>query len=179
MTEQLVARAELTRVLKAINGETELLEKIGEEKVVLVGKGTSTENLQATYKRIMLKLDEMKLIDETPEEAIDFWEENITIFGDEVVVEDPPEEKAPAKKAPAKKAPAAKKGETEKSIYGHKLGSQGAILDDLFQKGTTLEDAAEAIGAKVGRVKGHLNHLQNDKGLVFDVSKAGVYTVKG
>ena len=93
-----ISRAGLLRVIKILNKETDLMKKIGEGKVPVVGKGTKADELQENYKRIMLKLDEEKLIDETPEEAIDFWEENLDHF----VEPAPPEEEEEEEKVPVK-----------------------------------------------------------------------------
>ena len=111
-----ISRAAMLRVIKILNKETDLLKKIGEGKVSVVGKGSKSDELQENYKRIMLKLDEEKLIDETPEEAIDFWEENLDYFAEPTPPEEEEEEEKPKKKAKGKEKPAekkSKKAETE------------------------------------------------------------------
>jgi predicted ArsR family transcriptional regulator len=40
-------------------------------------------------------------------------------------------------------------------------------LDDILFEGATLDEAAKKVDVKVGRVRGHLKHLQNDKGLTL------------
>jgi len=85
----------------------------------------------------------------------------------------PPESKPSESKPPKEKKA---KSVKEKSRYGHKLGSQSAALDELFFKGTTIEKAAEKLGVKEGRVKGHLQHLKKDKGLEVKENK-GVFKV--
>ncbi len=77
-----------------------------------------------------------------------------------------------------KKTKAKPKKEVEKSRYGHRIGTEAAALDDLFFKGTTLKDAAEKIKSNVGRVKGHLVHLQTKKGLKVEDNGKGVFKVK-
>ena len=104
-----ISRAAMLRVIKILNKETDLLKKIGEGKVSVVGKGSKSDELLENYKRIMLKLDEEKLIDETPEEAIDFWEENLDHFAEPAPPEEEEEEK---EKAPVKEK---KKGEVKTS----------------------------------------------------------------
>ena len=66
----------------------------------------------------------------------------------------------------------------EKSRYGHRLGTESAVLDDLFFKGTSLEDASKVIKGNVLRVKGHLTHLRKDKGLKIEDNGKGVFKVK-
>jgi len=114
-----------------------------------------------------------------------------TIFQDELLdeAEDkaPPEEKeekVAEKKKAVKKEKAAKnvkpakekkekkekkvKEPKPKSRYGHVLNSQAGILDDMFHAGCKIEEAAEKAGVKVGRVRGHLNHLRKDKSVTIN-----------
>jgi len=183
-------RKDLMRVVKVLNKETELLEKVGEEKIPVVGKGTKLEDMQENFKKIMLALDDAELIDETPEDCIDFWEEYLEEFigggeeapeeEEEKVEEEKVEEKEieeePEDKKKKKKKERTKKKETEKSRYGHKPGTQAALIDDLLHKGITLENASKDIGVTKSRVKNHIKHLEmkgykvNEKDGIFKVS---------
>jgi len=86
-------RKDLMRIVKILNKERDLLEKVGEEKIPVVGKGTKLEDMQENFKKIMLALDDAELIDETPEDCIDFWEEHLDEFiGEEKEPEEEEEE---------------------------------------------------------------------------------------
>ena len=137
-----ISRAAMLRVIKILNKETDLLKKIGEGKVSVVGKGSKSDELQENYKRIMLKLDEEKLIDETPEEAIDFWEENLDHFAEpappekEKEEEEKPKKKAQGKEKPAEKKETSKKDKKEEILpdsdsrdeFGFKVGSKASLF---------------------------------------------------
>lgn len=49
--------------------------------------------------------------------------------------------------------------------FGHRIGSQAAKIDDLLLNGASLASIAVAIGSTMGRVKGHIRHLENEKGI--------------
>jgi len=55
--------------------------------------------------------------------------------------------------------------------FGHRIGSQAAKIDDLLLDGASLAGIAVAIGSTMGRVKGHIRHLENEKGI--PVAKVG------
>ena len=55
--------------------------------------------------------------------------------------------------------------------FGHRIGSQAAKIDDLLLEGASLASIAVAIGSTMGRVKGHIRHLENKKGIT--VTKVG------
>ena len=174
-----ISRAAMLRVIKILNKETDLLKKIGEGKVSVVGKGSKSDELQENYKRIMLKLDEEKLIDETPEEAIDFWEENLDYFAEPTPPEEEEEEEkeTPKKKAKGKEKPVekkSKKAETEpkKPGVGKKKvdysKSNKAVVYKAWKDGETNFDtlhkkANEAV--KLGTIKGWLAMWGRGKGL--------------
>jgi len=84
--------------------------------------------------------------------------------------EDKPAEEKDTKPDEKKKdkPPAKKKDPKPKSRYGHVLNSQAGNMDDLFFKGAKLAEIAEKVGVKVGRVRGHLNHLRKDKELTIN-----------
>ena len=67
-----------------------------------------------------------------------------------------------------KKKAAKKKEKKPRSRYGHVLNSQAAMIDDMVFEGAKLEEIAEACGVKVGRVRGHINHLRKDKGITIN-----------
>lgn len=95
----------------------------------------------------------------------------------EEVVEVTPDDKKdkttdPAGSSSGKK----KKTDTEKSRYGHQIGSQAAAIDDAVFKGGTLDEMAKETGLTKGRIKGHIKHLRDKKQLVID-EKEGVFKV--
>jgi len=49
--------------------------------------------------------------------------------------------------------------------FGHRIGSQAAKIDDLLLDGASLASISVAIGSTMGRVKGHIRHLENEKGI--------------
>ncbi|MDO8722807.1 MAG: DUF4268 domain-containing protein [Syntrophales bacterium] len=51
------------------------------------------------------------------------------------------------------------------NAFGHRTGSQAAKIDELLLEGATLSAVASAIGSTIGRVKGHIRHLEKDKGI--------------
>jgi len=176
-----ISRAAMLRVIKILNKETDLLKKIGEGKVSVVGKGSKSDELQENYKRIMLKLDEEKLIDETPEEAIDFWEENLDHFVEPAPPEEEEEEekeKVPVKeKEKGKEKPAEKKSkktetEPKKPVSEKKKvdysKSNKAVIYKAWKDGETNFDTLhkkvnEAV--KLGTIKGWLAMWGRGKGL--------------
>ena len=173
-----ISRAAILRVIKILNKETDLLKKIGEGKVPVVGKGTKVDELQENYKRIMLKLDEEKLIDETPEEAIDFWEENLDHFVEPAPPEEVEEEKeTPKKKEKGKEKPAEKKSkktetEPKKPGVGKKKvdysKSNKAVVYKAWKDGETNFDTLHKKvnkAVKLGTIKGWLAMWGRGKGL--------------
>jgi len=50
--------------------------------------------------------------------------------------------------------------------FGHRIGSQAAKIDDLLLDGASLASISVAIGSTMGRVKGHIRHLRNEKGII-------------
>jgi len=49
--------------------------------------------------------------------------------------------------------------------FGHRIGSQAAKIDDLLLEGASLKSIAVATGSTIGRVKAHIRHLRNEKGM--------------
>ena len=69
-----------------------------------------------------------------------------------------------------------KKDDSSKlSVFGHRLNTMAATLDDSFAKGASYEQAATTAGCKVLRAKDHLAHLKRDKGLKVREIKDGVF----
>jgi len=63
------------------------------------------------------------------------------------------------------------------NYFGHKIGTQAAMVDDLLLEGTTVREAARLIDSTEGRVRSHIRHLRRDKG--FEVVKEGeVHKIK-
>lgn len=141
-------RKDLLAVVKVLNKETDLLEKIGEEKIPVVGKGTKLEDLMENFKRIMLALDDKELIDETPEDCIDFWEENLEEFVGEATAEvEEPEEEEPEKESMKKKG--GKKKEKLEKATGKKpeVGVIASILEFVLaaKKPISFEKIADKL----------------------------------
>ena len=65
----------------------------------------------------------------------------------------------------------------EKSRYGHRIGTFGAMLDDLFFNGTTLEEALKVTGASVSRFKSHLYHLRKN-GIRIEKNEQGIFKIQ-
>lgn len=145
-------RKELISTIKILNDEKDLLAKIKEKPIPVVGKGSSTDDLIKGFKAIMLKLDDQKLIDDTPEDCIDFWEANLETFGSDAgsksktstkseTDDQKDEKKTTPKKKPAKKKAAAKK----KSDSGdEKPISNEKFMRSLLDNKTSDEDVEKA-----------------------------------
>jgi len=73
------------------------------------------------------------------------------------------EKSTTAKKKVAKKS-TVPKSEVEKSVYGHREGSQGEAMDEAIAagEGKTLAKVAKAGGVEVARLKGHMKHLESE-----------------
>lgn len=138
-----------------------------------------------------------EIINDLPEEIITFYNEYFSeateeeASGAEEGTEGAGEEgtegaetaAAPAEKPEKKKAkkektekPKKEKKEVEKSVFGHKLGSQAAMLDDLLKdgNGTTIKELSEKSGRSELGVKSHIKHLEDDRGLFFEKKDGGV-----
>ena len=72
----------------------------------------------------------------------------------------------PAKPAKEKKEKPAKE-KVEKNKYGHREGSQAALIDVAFEKGGSYEKIAENLKLSVARIKSHYRHMVSDKGIKF------------
>ena len=72
----------------------------------------------------------------------------------------------PAKPAKEKKEKPAKE-KVEKNKYGHREGSQAALIDDAFEKGGSYAKIAESLKLSVARIKSHYHHMVSEKGIKF------------
>lgn len=77
-----------------------------------------------------------------------------------------------------RKAKDEKSQNAARSCFGHKLGTQSAILDELINEGKyTLDELVEKSGRDKMGVKGHIVHLIKDRAI--NVEKVGeIYKVK-
>jgi hypothetical protein len=145
----------------------------------------SKEDLAKSFDAAIKSVDD-EVVNDLPEDIIDFYNE---FFGEEAPEgeEEKPEEapepvpEKPAKKTekaekPVKEKPVKEKKVVELSVYGHKLGTQAAALDDLIALGKPI--SAEELSKKSGRSllgsKGHVKHLIDSRGLKI-VEKDGMY----
>ncbi|MDD3847529.1 MAG: hypothetical protein PHC90_14370 [Syntrophorhabdaceae bacterium] len=157
--------SELVSVIKILN-KSGFLEK--EIRTVGVKKKDLLEHFADAYEGLDAEAEEKMLKDKKYAPVIDFYEDT---FSDELgnkeegkeaekEEEEKKEQEKPAKKEkkekPAKKEKAPKekkeKEPVELSRYGHKAGTKGAELDELFYKGDTLQNMADIIGTTLSRV---------------------------
>ncbi|HRT84706.1 MAG TPA: hypothetical protein P5523_08715, partial [Bacteroidales bacterium] len=75
----------------------------------------------------------------------------------------PEKAEKPAKEKKEKPA----KEKVEKNKYGHREGSQAALIDAAFEKGGSYEKIAENLKLSVARIKSHYHHMVSDKGIKF------------
>jgi len=54
-----------------------------------------------------------------------------------------------------------------KNKYGHREGSQAALIDDAFEKGGSYAKIAEDLKLSVARIKSHYHHMVSEKGIKF------------
>ena len=66
---------------------------------------------------------------------------------------------------------------TKWNRFGHRIGSQAAKIDDLLLNGASLASIAVAIGSTMGRVKSHLRHLENEKGIAVE-KEGSIYKIQ-
>ncbi len=163
-------------------------------KTIAISKENLAKNFDTAIKSIP-----NEVVNELPDDIIDFYNEFFA-EPDEPAEHTEPEPVAKAEEAPkekkekVEKAPKEKKEESPKekkekvekatkekkvaelSVFGHKLGSQSAILDDLLNTdvGISLEKLSEKSGRSPLGVKSHIKHLRTDRGLKID-EKEGVY----
>ena len=159
----------------------------------------SKEDLVKAFDEAIKSIDE-DVVNDLPEDIIDFYNELFAAEEGEATpaaeegeatpaASDPGDKKAeestktekPAKKTkkPVKKTEKSekkKKEPVELSVYGHKLDTQAAALDDLIATGKaiSLEELAKKSGRSVLGVKGHIKHLRDSRGLKIN-EKNGMY----
>jgi hypothetical protein len=173
----------LKEMAKELNKAT--YKKDGVDTLILVGKKVKTiaitkEGLAVAFDAAIQEIVKAGLGAELPEEMIDYYNTNFAA-----------EETAPAaaataataaektkKEKPPKEAkpPKEPKPKAELSVFGHKVGSQAAALDDLLAPGTpiSLDDLEKKSGRSKLGVKSHIKHLQTDRKLTIN-EKDGVY----
>jgi hypothetical protein len=125
-----------------------------------VAGGTKLADLKALVgehdelKGLRKKLDDYKGLDGT---------RNLKVAMFKALGVEPPKKAAPEKK---------EKRSKEKTTYGHRVGSQAALIDEALEKGKklSLKDMAEKAGCTEGRVKLHIKHLQKEHLPSLDVA---------
>ena len=70
-----------------------------------------------------------------------------------------------------------KKEKRDRNEWGHAIGTQSAMIDEMLQKGSDLKSIAEKIGSSRGRVRAHVNHLMSEKHGVQVKEKDGVWKI--
>ncbi|HPM11010.1 MAG TPA: hypothetical protein PK941_11255, partial [Paludibacter sp.] len=94
----------------------------------------------------------------------------------EVVKEEAPVKAEKATKSKAAKSEKAekekskkteKKEAADKNKYGHREGSQAALIDTAFEKGGSFEKIAENLKLTVSRIKSHYHHMTVEKKVKF------------
>jgi DNA invertase Pin-like site-specific DNA recombinase len=135
------------------------------KQVVLVG--VAKEKIYEDFMAAMDKIEDDPETKEFPKGA-----EIALAYFNKMVDEEKKEktemvEKAkPAKPAKEKKEKPVKE-KVGKNKYGHREGSQAALIDDAFEKGGSYEKIAENLKLSVARIKSHYRHMVSDKGIKF------------
>ena len=90
-------------------------------------------------------------------------------------VEDVKEEEKIERAEPKSEGKKQKKAEG-KSVFGHTLGTQAARIDELISEGkcTSFKEIADEVGCPVSRVKSHIRHLKEKRGIVVEVKDGKV-----
>ena len=162
----------LKEVMKAMNGAGILaspLKMVGKTKEVMVS------DFMAAIEGVEPGSDEEKKI---PAEVIKLYNDFVDVIEDKKVGLDVPEKgETPAPVSDKKGV----KGKAEKSVYGHRLGSESAAIDDALKtggkNGVTIKEIAEQTKLSVGRIKGHLAHLKKT-GKAILIEKEDKYFVE-
>ena len=66
-------------------------------------------------------------------------------------------------------------GEVRKNAFGHRMGSQAAIIDQLLVEGQTIEAMAKELDTTTGRIRNHIEHLKRNGHSVFRGKENGYY----
>ena len=165
---------ELKKYCKLLNGMEEVTAKI---KIVGVDKSTLVENFIKTVNA----LDEAGV--DIAEEIITFYNDGIkeiteTLEEDTEGEEDTEEDPALKKEKKVKKPkPHKEKKVIKLSIFGSRVGTQAAAIDEMLLKGITIIDMAKQLKTTPSRVKSHIEHLKTNKKVEI-VCENGVYTAK-
>jgi len=158
------------------------------KQVVLVG--VAKEKIYEDFMAAMDKIEDDPETKEFPKGA-----EVALAYFNKMVDEEKKDKKAtvekekPAKPEKEKKAPKAKPEKAEKTgkaekpakekkekpvkekvgknKYGHREGSQAALIDDAFEKGGSYAKIAEDLKLSVARIKSHYHHMVSEKGIKF------------
>ena len=124
---------------------------------------------EKVFKTLKSDLDEYKGFDGLKELRADM----IEIIGDE---DSTPKKSAKKVAAPVKKEKSAKKSSTERTEWGHAVGSQAGNIDEVLLanigKSITCETIAKKAKVSNGRVQLHVNHLIKEKGATIVISKS-------
>ena len=88
-----------------------------------------------------------------------------------------PEKKHKSKKDKVKSEKKEKREKKDRNEWGHAIGTQSAMIDEMLQKGSDLKSIAEKIGSSRGRVRAHVNHLMSEKHGVQVKEKDGVWKI--
>ena len=165
----------------------------GEGEHFVTGKGVKTvavskEGLAKAFDEAIRAIPD-DFVNELPGEIIDFYNEYFSeAEGTDAGADAPPaaekkekpvkEKKEKPVKEKKEKVPRAKKEKASKelSCFGHKVGTQSAVIDELLLPGkpVSLEDLSKESGRSKLGVKGHIKHLVDSRGLVIE-NKDGVY----
>lgn len=73
----------------------------------------------------------------------------------------------PVKAEKEKSKKVEKKEAADKNKYGHREGSQAALIDTAFEKGGSFEKIAENLKLTVSRIKSHYHHMTVEKKVKF------------
>ena len=166
------------------------LNKSGLIKKQIVLVGVAKEKIYEDFMAAMDKIEDDPETKEFPKGA-----EVALAYFNKMVDEEKKDKKAtvekekPAKPEKEKKAPKAKPEKAEKTgkaekpakekkekpvkekvgknKYGHREGSQAALIDDAFEKGGSYAKIAEDLKLSVARIKSHYHHMVSEKGIKF------------
>lgn len=161
----MATKAKLEQAAKAFNELMKL------DPPIPMGRKVKMDALLADIKQAA---DQLHPEDKFPKEVVD------TLVDVNVFVKDEAESRIKTPSKPKPKTKAKDKSNGKKSRYGHKPNTQAAALDDLFWMGTSIKDAAKAIGASPGRTRSHLKHLGSlgltvqEKGDEFKIKEASI-----
>jgi hypothetical protein len=198
MAERRVNEERLFNAIDALNAKgLVILDKEGNEISLIVNKIDAEGNALGFEVLREAFISTIEKIPNDREKELGSKEDLIPSTFNDIIDDLDDEKKAKApKKKPPKAAKAKAEGATdqgqagqtgtgqeptakasERSIFGHLLGTQAAAIDvALVEGGGTLKAIAEKVGTNTARVKSHFKHLKDKKNVVI-TEKEGVYTV--